>query len=262
MNLASRRGQNRDAGAVTLSETDGVRYLHFGTEWVQGAMRLAHPFRLELEYQQQMMAPLLFSPRPRTVLQLGLGAAALTKFCRRRLRDCKVVVVDKSREVVHAAHQWFALPPDDDRLQVVVADAKAYLRGSGASADWLQVDLYDAQARGPVFEDESFYRSCRRSLRDGGIAVFNIFGGRLRDNVATIAQVFERRVIRLPRSSAGNSVVLGFQGLARDWNVAELGRRADRMEAQMGLPARDWLEGLRGADSRRMELRQAGAIRL
>jgi len=34
---------------VTLSELDGVRYLHFGTEWVQGAMRLRKPDWLELD---------------------------------------------------------------------------------------------------------------------------------------------------------------------------------------------------------------------
>ena len=44
---------------ITLSEHDGVRYLHFGTEWVQGAMRVARPFALELEYTREMMLPLL-----------------------------------------------------------------------------------------------------------------------------------------------------------------------------------------------------------
>ena len=34
---------------VTLSEMDGVRFLHFGTEWVQGAMRLRKPDWLELD---------------------------------------------------------------------------------------------------------------------------------------------------------------------------------------------------------------------
>ena len=70
---------------MTLSEEDGVRYLHFGTEWIQGGMRIARPWQLELEYQRQMMALALFVPRPARILQLGLGAAALTKFCYRYL---------------------------------------------------------------------------------------------------------------------------------------------------------------------------------
>ena len=56
---------------VTFSEEDGVRYLHFGTEWVQGAMRLKKPHHIELEYAQQMMAWLLFLATPARIVQLG-----------------------------------------------------------------------------------------------------------------------------------------------------------------------------------------------
>ena len=34
---------------VTLSELDGVRYLHLGSIWVQGAVRIGQPQRLELD---------------------------------------------------------------------------------------------------------------------------------------------------------------------------------------------------------------------
>ncbi|MFP3245446.1 MAG: spermidine synthase, partial [Paraburkholderia sp.] len=71
---------------VTFSEEGGVRYLHFGTEWVQGAMRLRKPDHIELEYAQQMMAWLLFLEAPKRIVQLGLGAAALTKFAHRFLK--------------------------------------------------------------------------------------------------------------------------------------------------------------------------------
>ena len=37
---------------VNLSESDGVRYLHLGTEWVQGSMRIRAPFDIDLEYVQ------------------------------------------------------------------------------------------------------------------------------------------------------------------------------------------------------------------
>src|SRR4051812_24767587 len=69
---------------ITLSEQDGVRFLHFGTEWVQGAMRIRKPDWLELEYAQQMMAWMLFNEQPERIVQLGLGTAALTKFCYRQ----------------------------------------------------------------------------------------------------------------------------------------------------------------------------------
>src|SRR5580698_3414131 len=79
---------------VTFSEEGGVRYLHFGTEWVQGAMRLRQPDRIELEYAQQMMGWLLFVDAPAKVVQLGLGSAALTKFSYRFLPKTRTEAVE------------------------------------------------------------------------------------------------------------------------------------------------------------------------
>lgn len=242
------------AGAVTLSESDGVRYLHFGTEWVQGAMRLAKPFDLELDYQQQMMAPMLFAPEPQQVLQLGLGAAALTKFCYRYLPASRIVAVDIDPTVIRVARQWFALPPDDARLRVVQADAGAYVRSVPASADWLQVDLYDALARGPVFDDVDFYRACRAALRDGGIGAFNLFGRSLAPSLRAIAAAFGPHALRLPRTAAGNSVVLAFAGPAALWQAEVLQQRAKTLERRFGWPAPAWLRGLRFASGRRLAL--------
>jgi len=101
---ASHQGSGKKARVrVTLSEQGGVRYLHFGSVWVQGAMRVARPFALELEYQQQMMALGLLLPRPRRILQLGLGAAALTKFCWRHCTEASVTAVDISESVIATA---------------------------------------------------------------------------------------------------------------------------------------------------------------
>lgn len=265
---------------VTLSELDGVRYLHFGTEWVQGAMQIARPWRLELEYQQQMMAPLLFVPEPGEILQLGLGAAALTKFCYRYLRAARITVVELSPQVIGVARQWFGLPPDDERLRVVAADAGRYLRecnGAAAGAvDWLQVDLYDARARGPVLDDAAFYRACRGALRPGGVAAFNLFGSSLQPSLRRLQRAFGAHWLRLPRSAAGNTVVLAFApdaladahgaaaghatghatgnaaspALAAD--AAVLQRRARQIEQRHGLPMLDWLEGMRTASARRL----------
>ena len=68
---------------ISFSELDGIRYLHFGSPWVQGAMDIERPDELVLSYIQDMMAWLLFLEPPAQVLQLGLGAAALTKFTHR-----------------------------------------------------------------------------------------------------------------------------------------------------------------------------------
>jgi spermidine synthase len=209
-------------------------------------MRIAHPYRLELEYQQQMMAPMLLLPRPRRVLQLGLGAAALAKFCHRHLPFAETVVVELSPIVIGAARRWFALPEDDDRLTIVCDDAKAFLQSHrrGGFSDWLQVDLYDAQARGPVYDDRPFYSACRRALREPGIASFNLFGRGCRPSVDRIAAAFDGRVIVMDEARAGNRIVLAAVGPMIRIESRQLRERATAIESRSGLPARRWLKGL------------------
>ena len=110
-----------------------MRYLHFGTEWIQGGMRVSRPYALELAYQQEMMAPGLFLPEPRRIVQLGLGAAALTKFCYRNVPSADVVVVELSQDVIDAARGWFLLPGDDARL-MVVHERRTSSRDPGSAA--------------------------------------------------------------------------------------------------------------------------------
>ena len=84
------RRQPTSLPTVNFSDQGDVRYLHLGTEWIQGSMLLDQPFEIELEYVQRMMAWLLFfepaSLGRRHAMQLGLGAGAPTKFCYKKLR--------------------------------------------------------------------------------------------------------------------------------------------------------------------------------
>src|SRR3954466_6953161 len=84
---------------ATITEFKGVRFLHLGTSWVQGAMRLAKPAHIELEYVQMMMMWMLFIERPRRIVQLGLGSAALTKFCYQRFPGAQVAVAELNPNV-------------------------------------------------------------------------------------------------------------------------------------------------------------------
>ena len=228
---------------IGVSEDGGVRYLHFDSPWVQGAMRLRRPFALELEYQRQMMAPLLFVPRPRRIVQLGLGAGALTKFCWRHLPQARVTVVERWPSVVAVARRWFRLPPDDARLAVVEADAREFVfepayRGR---ADWLQIDLYDAAARGPVYDDPGFYRACRNVLRPHGVAVVNLFGSALGSSLRALAAGFPHGTLPLPETRSGNRVVLAFADSEAATRTADLQAAAAGVRARFGLDAAQWL---------------------
>jgi spermidine synthase len=233
---------------VTFSEEGGVRFLHFGTEWVQGAMRLRKPDHIELEYAQQMMSWLLFLETPKRIVQLGLGAAALTKFAHRFLKRAQVEAVEVNPAVVVAARTMFNLPSDDARLTVRETDAWDFVndRMNHGTIGALQIDLYDATARGPVLDSVAFYRATRACLTDAGIATINLFGDHpsFVRNMKRLSEAFDGRVVALPEVHDGNRVAIAFSGPALDVPFAQLQERAKLIEKQLALPARTWVKGL------------------
>ena len=237
---------------VNFSDHGDIRYLHLGTEWIQGSMRLDDPFALDLEYVQRMMAWLLFV-EPQTVarrhaMQLGLGAAALTKFCRKKLR-MKTTAIELNPQVVAACRLWFKLPGDDGKLSVILGDAAevaAHAHWQG-QVDALQVDLYDHEAAAPVLDSEAFYRDCRHLLTDDGCMTVNLFGrsSSYERSLKRIQSAFGADAVwSFKPTREGNTVVLALREPQHPVRGL-LSERADVIEARWGLPARKWLRVFR-----------------
>lgn len=232
---------------VTLSEQEGVRYLHFGTEWVQGAMRLRKPDWIELEYAQQMMAWMLFIEQPRRIAQLGLGTGALTKFCYRQFPEAQTTAVELNASVVAICQSMFKLPPDDERLAVLEMDARDFVNDptQHGTLDALQVDLYDATARGPVLDTPEFYQACAACLAPHGIMTVNLFGDHpsYAKNLKAMRFAFDA-VICLPEVHEGNVVALAFK-TAHTLDYPALYERAARITQATKLPTKAWVNGLK-----------------
>jgi spermidine synthase len=234
---------------VTLSEQDGVRFLHFGTEWVQGAMRIRKPDWIELEYAQQMMAWMLFIEQPNNIVQLGLGTAALTKFCYRNFPQARIAAVELNPSVIAICYSMFKLPADDERLAVLEMDALDFVndRVNLGAIDVMQVDLYDATARGPVLDTPEFYQSCATCLTPRGVLTVNLFGDHssFAKNLKALKFAFDE-VICLPEVHDGNVVAIAFKNGA-DIDVTTLYERAAVITETTKLPAKSWVNGLKAS---------------
>jgi spermidine synthase len=246
------KSRPRTLPEVNFSDHGPVRYLHLGSEWVQGSMRISDPFSIDLEYVQRMLAGLLFTPLGEVpqqhAMQLGLGAAALTKFCHRSLR-CRTTAIEINPQVIAACRLWFKLPPDDDRLSVILGDAQEVV----AHAHWrqqidhLHVDLYDHEAASPVLDSPEFYAGCRQLLTDVGVMSVNLFGRSLSysRSLQHITEAFsEQSVWAFKPTREGNTVVLALRtpvSVTRE----QLAWQADQIEQRWpGLPARRWVKSL------------------
>lgn len=246
------RKRKIELAPATMSEADGVRYLHLGTPWVQGAMRVRKPHALELEYIQRMMVWLLLrEPEHVTeghAVQLGLGAGAITRFCHRNLR-MRTTAVELNPTVITACRMWFHLPEDDARLTVLNEDAAAFAADPArlGTVDVLNVDLYDHDAASPVLDDEVFYRHCHALLAEGGVMTVNLFGrdASFERSAARMAAAFGHEALRCLRpTKEGNTIVVALKGIAIP-DRETLAARAENIETRFDLPARKWLRMIR-----------------
>ena len=246
---ALKRRTTQELPEVTISEDSEVRFLHLGTEWIQGSMLLDAPFDIELDYVQRMMAWLLFvepdSVSKRRALQLGLGSAALTKFCFKKLR-MDTTAIEINPQVVTVCRSWFKLPADGAKLRVVLADAGEEIRRADhlGAYDALQVDLYDHEAAAPVLDSPDFYADCRNALTDDGCLTVNLFG---RDtsyerSLQSLCAAFgEDAVWAFKPTREGNTVVLAQRTPSRPTRM-QLLARAEVVQERWGLPAVKWMK--------------------
>lgn len=246
MPAGARRGRARarHAGAslssIRISEERGVRYLHFGSRWLQGAMRLARPYALELEYTREMMLPLALriDPAwPARALMIGLGAASLLKFLYRHRPRTMITVVESRQDVVDAAGSFFKLPDDRRRVAIELADGAAYVASAGSAFDLVLVDGYDARGRVGALDTPSFYRHCRARMRADAVFATNLLSRHrgVDASLARMREAFGGRAIALPASGSGNVVALAATGAPVEMTPSLLEARTAALRDATGL---------------------------
>jgi len=225
---------------IDIREEFGVRTLHFGSEWIQGAMRIARPWNLELEYTREMMASLLLRDDarwPRKVLLIGLGAASLTKFLYRNYPLAHLTVAEIEPAVVAAARQFFKLPEDPKRLHLVIGDGAEYMLNSNKKFDLILVDGFDENARTGALETLPFYQACRSRLSDNGVMAVNLLTRRrsFKATATRVVEAFDDRALVFPSCESGNAVALAAAGDPITISFDELKENALALKEATGL---------------------------
>jgi spermidine synthase len=225
---------------IQVSESAGVRYLHFGSHWIQGAMRVARPWVLELDYTREMMAALLLRPDPawpRSALLIGLGAASLTKFLHRHRPEAKLTVVEIEPDVIAVARAHFKLPDADERLRILIDDGAAFVATTRQRFDLILVDGFDEKARTGMLDTLPFYLNCAARLSDSGLLVANLLSKSkgVRRSMERIEAAFDARAVAFPSCDSGNVVAFAATGAPVEHALGELKTAARRLKEETGL---------------------------
>lgn len=141
----------------------------------QSQMLSDDPHHLVAAYLQTALLGLLWQPAPRRVGMLGLGGGCLASFLHHYFPEVYIEVVEIDPLMLKVAQQFFHLP-QDERVQVVLADGRSHLTARPvASFDWLLIDAFGAAGRTDhSLVTQEFYHLCRSHLAEQGVLIVNM----------------------------------------------------------------------------------------
>jgi spermidine synthase len=238
------------AASIEVSEERGVRYLHFGSDLVQGAMRIARPWALELEYTRELMLPLILrDDPPASVLQIGLGAASITRFLHRHFGQARLTAVEIDPRVVETARRFFKLPDESPNLRIVVGDGHEFVAGAKGRFDLIVVDGFDEKGRTGSLDTFAFYAAARGRLHGHAMMSVNLLTRRrgVAASEARMREAFDDHVLVLPPPDAGNTVAITGVDAPIAASLDELRERAAALRARTGLNLLPTLSRLAGS---------------
>ncbi len=232
--------------SVYVSETDGVRSLHLGSATVQSAMRIRDPFALELTYTRGIMCFLLFKNNVKDMLTIGFGGGSVAKYTYKNCPEIVSTIVEINPKVIQMARNQFAVPENDDHLDVIEGDGLQYLAEHINATDVLLIDAFDSNGIPRDFCSQDFFDQCSVTLKSDGIFVINLWGSDKNFDVylQRIEQSFQHRVLMMRTGKPGNIVVFGFNKAPSNLSVAHLQERAKTLEALHEIEFADFVEKL------------------
>ena len=236
----------KSAGKPFSFDHDNMRTLHFDGRFIQSAMRISAPHELLLSYTRAMMAFLLFNPEPEHVLMIGLGGGSLAKYCYRKLPASRITVLELDPDVIALRHK-FCIPDDDDRFQIIQADAVDFLAAMDHKVDIILHDGFTADGLAPALSTESFYRSCHAVLDRDGVLVSNLWGDAtdLEPVMKRLYAVFDWRLWWTGASGSFNRIVFSTKNITMAQPA--FSRRANQLDLRHGLSFSDLADKLQTA---------------
>lgn len=212
------------------------RFLYFNVRLMQSEMSLKAPHDLAIRYTQKMMAFLLFLPRPKRIVLIGLGGGSLIKFCYQRMPGTQLTAVELDPNVI-AFRDTFLMPPDDDRLQVLEADGAEFLERTEKGIDALLVDAFDKTGFAPSLANREFFDNAYAKLSGNGVLVINLAGEKetYAGLIGEAMHVFDDQVIVISVPDDGNHILYAFKERHFEPRWRWLHNYAKELRAKFGL---------------------------
>jgi spermidine synthase len=175
--LARERTQYND---IYVIQNDNYRELWFkgnGDYFLQSRVNVEQQKQLALVYSNMMMASLLFCPKPRRLLMVGLGGAAVTNFLSEQFPNLHIDVVEIDPKVIEVSKKYFYLR-ESNRYRIFEEDGRVFIQNRKGQEpyDWIILDAFKSGSIPYHLKTCEFYKEIRSILKPDGIVGSNLYG--------------------------------------------------------------------------------------
>lgn len=161
-------------GKLFVIDYGDSRVLNFDSPFEQSCLSIKHPYKLVHQYTQSMLLVLAFI-QPSNITLFGLGGGSILRTLHHMLPDCFFKVIELRQKVVDIAFEYFFIPSDDKRLDILVTDALEEIeKCEPNSTDIIFSDMYNAYHMIPEQVQKTFLKKCSRLLTNNGWLVINL----------------------------------------------------------------------------------------
>ena len=177
----------------------------------QSCQNQRRPREMVFSYTRMSMTALLFTPRPASILVVGLGGGTLPTALRELFPTARIDAVEIDPAVIKVARQYFGFT-DDANLHVHSQDARVWTKRALLRAeryDLIILDAFNGEYIPEHLMTQEYLQETRDLLAPGGTLVANTFtvSELYHHESATYADVFGQFInFKLPESA--NRVVL------------------------------------------------------
>ena len=205
---------------LSIYQDDEYRWLSAQDGSVQGVIDLAQPTKVILPVNQAMLMFLLDSKKADSILNLGLGSAAIERALLSN-DDIKLTSVELNQQVIEIARTHFLLQPNHN---LILNDAAKFIATNSQIFDVILVDLFNGEQPASCLNDDAFWQHISRSVANSGHVYLNTYISKnddLRDFLAKLKRHFHHFTI-IEFVNCKNLVVVLGQQAADFINKSEL----------------------------------------
>ncbi len=202
-------------------------------EFVETIYEPARPEILPVAYTRYVTAALAYPPRPKRLLEIGLGGGRTVSYLHRAMPSLSVTAVEIDPAVVAVARKHFGLV-EDKRLQVVVDDGRKFIQENNEKYDIIIIDAYRGTWVPETLTSVEFFELVKRRLKPGGAVAQNVEPTTLFYDAmaATLMAVFGNVDAYRTGGEASNSVLVAYSGRQRP--TEQLAARAEKLQQRHG----------------------------